>query len=103
MSSVTLACWNTHQISHAHRPEVGDVFWCRKGSESQAADAALLQGVQASDLISYGLIPEFVGRLHVTCVLEVILLPSKSLDVVLSLGLAVPTSLLCTTKAFKKE
>ncbi|MEB3261928.1 MAG: ATP-dependent protease ATP-binding subunit ClpX [Cyanobacteriota bacterium] len=52
----------------------------RSGKERQAADA--LRHLQPDDLVRYGLIPEFIGRLPVSAVLEP--LDTKALEAILT-------------------
>ena len=48
-----------------------DIFNYKVSAESESAEKdALLQGVEAGDLIKFGMIPEFVGRMPITVSLQ---------------------------------
>jgi ATP-dependent Clp protease ATP-binding subunit ClpX len=48
-----------------------DIFNYKVSAESESAEKdALLQDVEAGDLINFGMIPEFVGRMPITVSLQ---------------------------------
>lgn len=48
----------------------GTIGWDSSAQQHQADDAKVLSQIQPEDLVRYGLIPEFIGRLPVVSVLE---------------------------------